>query len=132
MILVNDSHLSKALSPIVVTEFGIVILVNDLQPKKALLFIFRIPLGITTFVFFEKHVCNIFSFLSYKILSITAKVLLLSDIFIFVNDLQYEKAPSPIVVTEFGIMILVNESQLEKALSPIVVTEFGIVILVNK
>ena len=31
MILVNDSHQEKASSPIVVTEFGIVILVNESQ-----------------------------------------------------------------------------------------------------
>ena len=76
--------------------------------------------------------CKIFSFLSYKILSITVKVSLFSDISILVNDLQKEKAISPIDITESGIVILLNESQLEKASSPIVVTEFGIVILLNE
>ena len=73
-----------------------------------------------------------FSFLLYKILSITVKVSLFSDISILINDLQREKALAPIVVTEFGIVILVNDLQPSKASSPIVVTEFGIVILVNE
>ena len=44
-----------------------------------------------------------------------------------VKPLQPEKAPPPILVTEFGIVTDVKPLQPEKALFPILVTEFGIV-----
>ena len=42
------------------------------------------------------------------------------------NELQPEKAKSPILVTLSGRLMLVNELQQEKALSPILVTSGGI------
>ena len=45
-----------------------------------------------------------------------------------VKPLQPEKAFSPILVTEFGIVTDVKPLQLEKAPSLILVTEFGMVI----
>ena len=42
------------------------------------------------------------------------------------NPLQAEKAQSPILVTEFGMVTDVKLVQLWKALCPILVTEFGI------
>ena len=48
-----------------------------------------------------------------------------------VRDSHDSKAPSPIVVTLFGIFMLVRDSQPLKALSPIVVTLFGIFMLVR-
>ena len=43
------------------------------------------------------------------------------------NPLQPTKAPSPILVTEFGMVIDVKPLQPAKALFPILVTEFGMV-----
>ena len=44
-----------------------------------------------------------------------------------VKPLQPAKAPSPILVTELGIVTEVRPLQPKKAYSPILVTEFGIV-----
>ena len=46
MILVNEEQPQKALSPIVVTELGIVMLANEKQSKKALSSIFVTESGI--------------------------------------------------------------------------------------
>ena len=43
-----------------------------------------------------------------------------------------QKAPSPIVVTLFGIVMLTRDLQPPKALFPIVVTLFGIFMLVRE
>ena len=48
-----------------------------------------------------------------------------------VRLLQPGKAPSPILVTELGIVTEVRLLHSQKALSPILVTEFGIVTDVN-
>ena len=53
-----------------------------------------------------------------------------SGIMILVNEEQPQKALSPIVVTELGIVM--NEKQSKKALSSIFVTESGIMIPVNE
>ena len=45
---------------------------------------------------------------------------------------QPEKAPSPILVTEFGMVIDVKPEQPRKAKLPILVTEFGIVTEVKR
>ena len=43
--------------------------------------------------------------------------------------LQPQKAPSPMLVTEFGMVMLCRESHKKKALYPMLVTEFGMVTL---
>ena len=45
---------------------------------------------------------------------------------------QPEKAPTPIQVTESGMVIQLSEEQSRKAPSPIIVTEFGMVIEVSE
>ena len=44
---------------------------------------------------------------------------------------QLEKAPTPILVTEFGMVMEVRFQQLVKAYFPMLVTELGIVIEVR-
>ena len=50
---------------------------------------------------------------------------------ILCNAVQPQKAASPIVVTDAGILILCNALQSMKAASPIVVTDAGMLILCN-
>ena len=58
-------------------------------------------------------------------------IAVVEDIITFVNP-ELENAPTPILVTELGIVIDVNKVQLLNAPTPILVTEFGIVIDVNE
>ena len=87
--LMREAH-AKALFPIVVTLFGIFMLVRDLQNSKA-----PSPIVVTLF-----------------------------GIFMLVRDLHPPKAKSPIVVTLFGIFMLVRDLHNLKAPSPITFTPF--------
>ena len=44
---------------------------------------------------------------------------------------QYSNAPSPILVTEFGMVIEVKPEQPENAAFPILVTEFGVIVFLH-
>ncbi len=50
---------------------------------------------------------------------------------ILVRPEQPENAPSPMLVTEFGMVTLVRLEQSENASLPMLVTEFGMVTLVR-
>jgi hypothetical protein len=95
-----------------VTPVGIVILVNLLQPKKALAPMEVTPLGIIILV--------VNAIQPEKALAPMEVTLV--GILILVNKEQPKKALAPIEVTLVGIVILVNEEQPEKALAAILVT----------
>ncbi|AIV03592.1 hypothetical protein MGM1_2100 [Candidatus Malacoplasma girerdii] len=100
------SQLANAVSPILVTLLGILILFSAIHSLKAFGPIWVKPLGIAM-VFNEQQ-------LKKACAPIVVNWLSLSKLTI-VNEVQLSKALPPILVTLLGILILVNELQPIKA-----------------
>jgi hypothetical protein len=93
--VIFSSEVQSLKPQIVVTDLGIAILSNEVQPEKAPDWIFVTDSGMV----------------------------------ILVSEVQPLKPP--IVVTDSGIAMLSSEVQLEKAFHPISVTEFGITVVLQ-
>ncbi len=110
----------NAYSPIVVTLFGIVMLVRFSHTQNA-----YFPIEVTLFgiVMFVR--------LSQPLNTLSPIEVILFGIVMLVRFLQTLNAQSPIEVTLFGIVMFVRLSHPLNALSPIEVTLLGIVMLVR-
>ena len=109
----RDLQPSKAYSPIVVTLFGIFMLVRESQNAKA-----ESPIVVTLFGMF------MFTMDSQPKKACSPIVGTLFGIFMLVRDSHPTKAESPIVVTLFGMFMLVRDLQPQKATFPITFTPF--------
>ncbi len=106
----NELQPQKALSPIHTTEEGISMDFNELQSEKAKSPILVTEEGIVTSLLVPKYANSFIFFWSINIsLSTTNKGLF--TIFISCNNLQSEKTPSPMLVTEEGMVMDFNELQ---------------------
>ena len=118
----NERQFSKALFPILVTEEGMDIAFNELQSEKAKSPILVTEEGIVTPLLVPKYANSFIFFWSINISQSTTNKGLFT-IFISRNNLQSEKTPSPMLVTEEGMVMDSSELQYPKALFPILVTE---------
>ena len=118
----NELQYSKACPPMPVTEEGIDIDFNELQPEKALSPMLVTEEGIVTLLLVPKYANSFRFFWSINISPSTTNKGL-SIVFISRNNLQSEKTPSPMLVTEEGMVMDSSELQYQKALFPILVTE---------
>ena len=114
-----------------VTPFGIVMLVKDSQPKKASSPILVTLSGIVTFVNPPGTATSVSPSFVNKRLEIDLKEGLPESTEKDMRLMQPLKASSPMLVTLFGIVTLVKEEQAAKAYPPMLVTLFGIVMLVK-
>ena len=138
--IIVGQHFLKAESPILVTELGIAIVFNPVQPSNAESPILVTPSGIVILV---KHAQsqNAESPILLTELGISTFVVLLPDKALLgiavvpfskmTVPVQFSKACLPMFVTDLGIVILVRSVQPENAESPMLVTELGMVLLVR-
>ena len=137
----NAVQLMNALPPIVVTEFGIAIVVNSLQKRNAFVPIIATDEPNTTDVNAEQAsnalspivvtefgiVMGNLEFDDFKAPANANAPIVSSKLSLFItrddNLSQNRNALAPIVLTEFGIAIDVNEEQAWKAALPMPVTE---------
>ena len=111
----------KAESPMLVTESGIVMLVSPIQPEKAKSQMLVIVTGMAIEPFAEGYAIRIEPSLFISIPASELKTVLPDETMISVSPVQREKAFSPILVTESGIVMLVSSLQPEKAFSSMLV-----------
>ena len=160
-ILVNEFGIVKfvngqpanALSPMLVTESGISILISPVQPENALTPILVHELGLAKLTFTNKELlANALSPILVTELGITYEILLLGQntnvenvlsnrtpsataynvfeaLTIIVEIALPCSAPISILATESGIVILIKEVHAVNTPEPMLVTESGIVIL---
>ena len=130
--LVKEEQPAKTTSPMLLTPSGIVILVKEEQPTKAPALILVTLSGIVIFVNPPGTATSVFPFFVNKSPKVDLKEGLLKSTEKEVRLEQPAKAPSPMLLTLFGIVMHVKDSQPLKATLPILVTLFGIVILFNE
>ena len=129
VMLVRPEHPENALLPMLVTEFGIVMLIKPEQPENAYSMLVTV-LGIKEFIHPAIKVFEAVSMIALQ-LSRESNFEFPVSTTILVRPEQPENAELPMLVTEFGIVTLVRLEQEENAYSPMLVTEFGIVTLVR-
>ena len=101
------------------------------QPEKAISPILVTEFGMTVFLHPKINVLDVVSIMALQLLR-ESYMALVESTFMLVRPEQPEKAPLPILVTEFGMTMPVRPEQPEKACSPILVTEFGMTMLVRQ
>ncbi len=127
---VKLEQFQKALSPIDVTELGMVRDVKPEQPRKASTPIDVTPSGITVVLHpLINSLAEVFIIALQD--SLESYTGLPSSTIIDVKPAHQENAPSPIDVTELGMMMNVKPEQPEKAEPPIDVTPSGITVLLH-
>ena len=113
-------------------EFSTLTLFKDSQSENAQLPILVTLSGIVTFVNPPGTATSVFPSFVNKRTEIDLKEGLPESTEKDMRLVQSTKAPSPILVTLFGIDKFVKEEQLAKVASPMLVTLFGIVMLVKE
>ena len=120
-------HPSNVCDPITVTESGILTLLSEVQPRKALSLIFVTDSGI---IVDPQPVIRVFVLVSIKALQPSRESYtgLPSATTILSIEVHPSNACDPITVTKSGILTLLSEVQPRKALSLIFVTDSGIIV----
>ena len=114
VMLVRPEHPEKALPSMLVTEFGMIMLFRPVHPEKALP-----PMLVTEFgiIVFMHPTTTVFVFVYIIALQLSreSNIVFPDSTIIVVSPKQPSNALYPISVTEFGIVMLVRPEQPENA-----------------